>query len=78
MVRSTSAAASCAGPLENRRHDGSQFLQQGPVHLSQQAHQRPPQDQIVEVDHALVERHEFDLPAGVAGVTGERLIRARL
>jgi hypothetical protein len=38
----------------------------------------PPQDQIVEVDHPLVARHEFDLPAGVTGVTGERRIRARL
>ena len=42
------------GPPENRRHDGGQFLQQGPVHLSQQAHERSPQDQIVEVDHPLV------------------------
>jgi hypothetical protein len=25
-------------PVENRRHDGGQFFQQGPVHLSQQAH----------------------------------------
>jgi hypothetical protein len=25
-------------PLENRRHDADEFLQQGPVHLSQQAH----------------------------------------
>jgi len=66
------------GPPENRRHDGGQFFQQGSVHLSQQAHQCPPQDQIAEVDHPLVARYEFDLPAGVTGVTGERRIGARL
>jgi len=64
-------------PVDKRRHDGGQFFQQGPVHLPQQAHQGSPQDQIVQVDYSLVEGHEFDLPAGVTGVTGERRIRTR-
>jgi len=61
MVRSTSPAASCFDTPEPR-HDPASSSINGPV-TSPAGPSGSPQDQVVEVHHPLVARHEFDLPA---------------
>ena len=63
-------------PLEDGGDDGGQLFDDGAGRLAQQADQGAAEDEIVEVDDALVEGDELDLAAGVAGVGGERRIWA--
>ena len=54
--------------------NGAQFLQQGRGGLPEQADEGAAEDEIVEVEDALVAGDELDLAAGVGGERGERRV----
>ena len=65
-------------PVEDGGDDGGQLFDVGAGRLAEQADEGAAEDDVVEVEDALVERDELDLAAGVAGQRGERRIYTRL